>query len=251
MRWVALISFGLLGSAALIWGVILFTEHYKLVQNSLSTEGKVIEQSREQNLSGRMVYFPVVEFETMKGETIRFKDSDSGEGKPVIETGTIVRVLYIPEEPSTAVIGEFMQFWFPTVVFNIVGIAFLIFGIGTFFAIGKGDAAFEQMDQMMAKERQIMASMVKGDIIRIEGKINRVQELEEKDSGKYVFICRGTKPGEYLPEEFQSEHFTFEQSSEFIGRKVEILIDQSNSKIYKIELGASLLKELQDKRKGH
>jgi hypothetical protein len=158
MKWILLISFGAVGAAALWGGLAWGSKRYQLMSGHLTAQGKVVEQAVHQPPAKKLRrgerqegagYFPVVEFETPEGETIRFQGTTGGEGKPIMETGTPVTVAYAAADPSNAMIVEFKQAWLGPLVLLVSGLVFLLMGVGGFFLLGRDDDRFDAaMDAM-------------------------------------------------------------------------------------------------------
>jgi hypothetical protein len=253
MKWILLIMFGTIGASALIGGLIWAAKRYTLTQDGVLTQGKVVEQNEKVSTSNigkehiynetHTSYYPVVELKTVQDKIIRFVGTTGGTGKAILETGTTVRVLYNPSEPSHAIIFDFTQAWLGPLVLSVVGFVFLLLGVGGFVLIGKSDSSFEAMGDMMQRDSLSM----RNDSIRIQAHINRVEVNQKGNSFKYIFICKGLRPGEYLEEEFKTEHLTFEPSPKFIGREVTVYLDPVERGLYSVEFGP-LLKEILEER---
>ncbi len=254
MKWILLVVFGGLGLAALLGGLIWGWNRVPLFQSGVRTTGVVVAQ--EETISARtsvgrhlnnsreaVNYNPIVEFTDSNGETHRFVGSTGGEGKPIIETGTEVEVIYDPADPNKAQIGSFEQFWLGPVVIAVCGVIFLLMGVGGFFLMGGSDRRLEEQAEMMQRERLVFDSAAP----TFEGIIVRTEE-RPPGSGRYVFVCRGTRPGSVFDQEFISDFLPFDPGPRYRGRKVTIHLDPAEPDLYFIDINA-LLPEIMESRK--
>jgi hypothetical protein len=254
MKWVLLAVFGGLGLAALLGGLLWGWNRIPLFQSGARTTGVVVGQEETvsarakvgRHLSGSQEtirYSPIVEFSDNNAETQRFVASTGGEGKPIIATGTEVEVIYDPADPSKAQIGSFEQFWLGPVVVAVCGLIFLLMGVGGFFLMGGSDRRLEEQAAMMRRERLIFAS---GAPV-FEGSIVRTEE-RPPGSGRYVFVCKGARPGAVVAEEFVSDFLPFDPGQRYRGRKVTIHIDPTEPDLYFVDIN-TLLPEIMESRR--
>lgn len=152
MKWAALLGFGGIGLIALISGLTWGWNRYALSSNGLRAQGRVVENHKSvsttdsppgggssgqiRNKYTYVSYYPVVEFVTENGETIRFRGS-TGSGVPDYEPGTPVEVIYDPAEPHSAQMTAFSQRWLGPLVVTCAGLVLIFMGIGGFFLIGE------------------------------------------------------------------------------------------------------------------
>ncbi len=93
----------------------------------IPADGTVVEVVSRTSTSGgerRTFFYPVVEFRTVDGESIRF-ESSIGSNPAAYRVGDTVKVLYDPQTPQSALIDSW-EVWMPS------GLAI---GIGGFFAL--------------------------------------------------------------------------------------------------------------------
>lgn len=97
----------LLGMAAIAGGYYLNNNLTQMMETGITASGHVVRmESRRNNSSdGGALYHAVIEFETRKGEKIRFTDK-LGASHPLYETGEDVRVVYKPDKPRDAIIDR-------------------------------------------------------------------------------------------------------------------------------------------------
>ncbi len=93
----------------------------------LTSEGRVVDVVSRTKTSGgeRKTYFyPVVEFRTADGESVRF-ESSTGSNPSSYRVGDTVRVRYDPQTPQSALIDSW-ELWLPSGI---------VIGVGGFFAL--------------------------------------------------------------------------------------------------------------------
>lgn len=161
MKWILLILFGAVGAGALWGGLSWGIKRYQLLSGRLMAPGRVVDQAEHEaparTLSrsyreDRAGYYPIVEFETGEGETIRFQGTTGGRGKPIMETGTQVTVVYDSVDPSSAMIVEFKQAWLGPLVLSVSGLVFLLMGVSGFILIGRDDSRFDAANEAMRRQ---------------------------------------------------------------------------------------------------
>jgi hypothetical protein len=244
MKWMVLLLFGGLGLGILVGGLIWVAKRYEISTNGVHAQGTVVENyksistnsedsDRRSRSSG--AYYPVVEFQTEEGKKIRFQGS-TGSGTPEFEVGTPVKVVYKPQNPHEAQLVNFTQMWLGPVVITIAGFIFFSMGVGSFFIMGAGDASQKN------SQRQFLS--MRPDSVKINGTI---REVKTKGRDKYVFVCTAVRPGGSMEEEFETDFFTFDPGSEFVGRSVTVCLDPLDRESYYIEFGP-LLKEIVKKQ---
>jgi hypothetical protein len=173
----------------------------------------------------------VVEFVTKAGKTARFTGSTGGVGDPIIETGTEVRVIYDPADPSNAQIASFSQFWLGPLVVAVCGSIFLLMGTGGFFLIGGHDRSMAEGEAMLNRSMLVFnpeAPVIQGSIIRIEER--------PENSGRYVFIVQAQRPDTSFYEEFPSDYFSFDPGHRYLGRQVDIRLDPADRDNYYVNI---------------
>jgi hypothetical protein len=126
------------GLALIIGGVFWGIRRYSLLRRGLRAEGTVVEQLVKDSAEQSTFYYPIVEFKTQGGETVRFRGGAGNAGGPQIQTGTTVDILYDPSKPSEAQINSFVQYWLGPLGVTVMGL--FIIGMGLFFFLkGAGE----------------------------------------------------------------------------------------------------------------
>lgn len=153
MKWIALLLFGGVGLTALIIGGLWGYQRWKLFRIGEVGDGQVVEcclsngtsQTNTETRSGRLQYYPVIEFVTERGVRRRFRGA-TGANVPEFEIGTHLPVRYDPGNPAAAQIATFSQFWLGPLALSIFGFLFLAGGIGGFLLVQKSDRMFVAAD---------------------------------------------------------------------------------------------------------
>lgn len=239
MKWMVLFIFGGMGLAALVGGLVWGAKRWALFRHGVPATGTVVDthESSSTDSDGHesTSYYPVVEFRTPQGETIRFKGS-TGSSSPDYETGAAVNLRYHPRNPREAQLTTFSQFWLGPVAVTAAGLIALFLGIGSFLVFGGDDPVFSGLPSAMRRQ----ALSVRKDAVRIEG---RIRGVRKKQDGRYVLVCAALKPGAGFEEEFESDSFNFDPGPGFAGRPVAVYLDPYNKGEYSVELGP-LLEEI-------
>lgn len=93
----------------------------------IPAEGRVVDVVSRTRTSGgerKTLFYPVVEFRTVDGESIRFEGS-TGSNPAAYRAGDTVKVLYDPQTSQSALIDSW-EVWMPSGI---------VIGIGGFFAL--------------------------------------------------------------------------------------------------------------------
>jgi hypothetical protein len=86
--------------------------------------GTVIDLSRQRDNEGGVVFHPVVVFTTAEGEVVEFV-APFGSSPPSVQPGDRVEVLYDPDDPYHAELGDFLDLWLFPGVIVVIGGSFL------------------------------------------------------------------------------------------------------------------------------
>lgn len=105
------------------------------LNRAADTLGRVVDYQREQNQIAFLkdtgyLYYPIVEFETERRESISFV-SPSGRSERPYDQGARVQVRYDPANPNDARIASFLGTWGKAAVFGGLGGVFALLGLIT------------------------------------------------------------------------------------------------------------------------
>lgn len=247
MKWLVLFLFGALGLAALTGGLIWAKNRYDLTQRGVFTRGTVVGQHEEKGYTPtrrrmgsynrvRTGHYPIVEFTTNDGQTVRVTGTSGGSGAELMQTGTQVGVIYDPNNPSDALIVDFTQAWLGPLVLTVAGALFLLMAIGSFYFMGMVDRDMARVGAMMEQDRIALNPQR----IVIDAKVDRVEETGEGRQKRYVLVCVGKKPGTPFTHEFRSEPVPFDPGAKVVGKKVKVYLDPEDEGRYLVEVGGLL-----------
>jgi hypothetical protein len=100
-----------------------------LIHRGVVTKGTVIANEARRDVSdGSTQYFPRFVFATRDGRSISVV-SDTGTNPASFREGQTVDLIYIPSHPENARIHSFVQLWFMSLMFAMVGAAALAMGL--------------------------------------------------------------------------------------------------------------------------
>ena len=114
-----------LGILFLGWQWRTYTQNQ--IATMLPAEGRVVDVVSRTKTSGgerKTNFYPVVEFRTADGESVRF-ESSTGSNPSAYRVGDAVKVRYDPQTPQSAVIDSW-ELWLPSSI---------VIGVGGFFAL--------------------------------------------------------------------------------------------------------------------
>ena len=128
-------AFLVVGVATQIGALLLLRRPLRQLRAGGTTQGIVVsnEESMYASAGGQpsLFFFPVVEFTTGEGRSIRFT-SDSGR-RIARPKGSRVRVLYDPRNPEDASMATFSTLWMFPLVTALFGLPFLLAGLVALF----------------------------------------------------------------------------------------------------------------------
>ncbi|MFT3890001.1 MAG: DUF3592 domain-containing protein [Anaerolineales bacterium] len=103
-------------AAFCLWGTYAAYTSWRLDKEGETTTGRVVrlEESSDSD-GGCCVYSPVIEFEA-NGQTYSFESSNASY-PPAYDVGEKVKVIYHPNDPTTAQINKWTERWlFPIII---------------------------------------------------------------------------------------------------------------------------------------
>ena len=120
-------AFFLAGTVLIFTGLRLWVRYRGLTRRGTVTSGMVREIIISNHFDGLVLHFPVVEFITESGQSLRFKSS-MGTNRPEYKAGDQVPVLYDKENPENAEIHSTSKFQKNSIILILAGLFFLIAG---------------------------------------------------------------------------------------------------------------------------
>ncbi|BAL98825.1 hypothetical protein CLDAP_07860 [Caldilinea aerophila DSM 14535 = NBRC 104270] len=97
-----------------------------MIAAMLPAEGQIVQVIPLANSKGKALFYPIVEFCTAEGQTIRFQGS-TGSNPPAHRVGDKVQVRYDPQSPESAVVDSW-DLWLPSILFIGTGGFFVLVG---------------------------------------------------------------------------------------------------------------------------
>ena len=123
--------FILVGIVFLIFSVSAFRYRKDFIDRASPARGTITEviPKRPSTMIGSrssfaIQYYYKVRYETRRGESIEFVNSD-WHGSPEYRVGQEVPVLYHPEDPGKAAVNSFSLLWFNFGLLSVLGVCFL------------------------------------------------------------------------------------------------------------------------------
>ena len=119
----------LLGFALIIGGIVSYVNQQRRNAQRVPAGGTVIELVQQvMNAGSASDYFPVVEFKTPSGETVRF-ESDFGSRPAGYRVGQSVQILYDASNPQKAEIQSWLSRWLTVIILGFMGSIALCIGV--------------------------------------------------------------------------------------------------------------------------
>jgi hypothetical protein len=118
-----------IGMALFGWNIRAHTLAF--VENSSRATGKVVDvvaQRKVKNGRQETLFYAVIEFTTVSGERIRYRDG-TGSNPPLHREGDTVQVLYDPKNPSNASEESFVHLRLPVILVTGIGAFFIVLGL--------------------------------------------------------------------------------------------------------------------------
>ncbi|MFD2572236.1 DUF3592 domain-containing protein [Spirosoma soli] len=132
--------FGFIGLNMLLGGFFSYNKTRTWLANTVRTSGEVIDHVGKESVDSfdrdnkryDIVYYPVVRYQTQTGQLVSFTSS-VGSSTPSHAVGEPVGVRYVPANPESAEVDEFMSIWLVTLVLTFIGIPFSIASLALTF----------------------------------------------------------------------------------------------------------------------
>jgi len=115
-------------------GHYLARDLYVLLLQGESGSGEIVSYERTQNSNSEYVYYPAVEFTTTRGRHVRFIDR-VGSSSPGSRGRDSIGVLYLPEDPETAMIDRGIWNWAAPGGILFFGLLLLLVSVKSWYRI--------------------------------------------------------------------------------------------------------------------
>jgi hypothetical protein len=236
MKWVALLSFGLIGICLLIVGMIYAIKTGLLYRSGLHAKGKVVEMIQSGSADAEAGYL-VVEFQTENGQTIRFRGNPDDAGSAKLFVDATVEVLYSASNPHQARVTRIRELWQGSALMGLAGLVFFLFGFFGYRLIDQSDKVFaSHEDDRRVFYRQMLYEGKQG--VRIPGTVTEIQA--RKDG--YVLVCRAKMPEGKSDQTFVSTLLRFDPGNGLRQQPVDIYVHPLDRDCYYVHLDPLLQK---------
>lgn len=123
--------FALVGISALVGAGVTAVDSHRIVEGGITAQGEVVSLKRERSSGrrggSRTSYYPVFRFTAQDGQVYRVKHNQ-GSNPPVWKKGEKVELIYLPDNPETAVPNTFWGKYAVPFILAIFGTAFSVMG---------------------------------------------------------------------------------------------------------------------------
>ncbi len=232
-------TFGLIGLVLLSSGGIWGYKQANLWNNGVTSKGTVVGEkqrtSTEHDKNGnsylQTYYYPVVEFKTPKGTTVRVEGQTGSSHSSGYGNGATIDVLYYEDRPEDAQIKDFEQFWMGPSILGGFGVLCSFAAIGVFFLMKSTGKAFD---------RPFFAAQ-SGDLGRFKEMNATITEVltTRRDDGKsaIIVVCTGTDAVTFDTISFRSPAVSYnvngrsateEDTKSWPGKTVRVVYDPNN-----------------------
>jgi hypothetical protein len=224
------VIFFIIGAGILIGGGFTVKNIISFLDNSIKTEGNVINiiQSRSSD-GGNLMYSPEVSFVDAKGQTITF-GSNTSSSVSTYKIGEKVSVLYRKDNSQDAKINTFFQIWFGSIMVVFLGGIFFLIGLITIVRqIRKNSLA----KRLLSSGTRISAKVISVETSNLRSGFSVGSRLPEQS---YQVIAQWLNPANNQMYIFKSDSLNYNPESFVVGKDVEVYIDLANPKNYYINL---------------
>ena len=236
MKWIPLLSFGLIGICLLIIGIIYAIKTCLLYRSGLHAKGKVVEMVQSGSADAEAGYL-VVEFQTKDGQTIRFQGNPDDAGSAKLFVDAPIEVLYPASNPRQARVTRIRELWQGSALMGLAGLVFFLFGYFGYRFVDQSDKVFaSHEDDRRVFDRQMLYEGKQG--VRIPGTVTEIQA--RKDG--YVLVCRARMPDGKSDRTFVSTLLRFDPGNALLQQPVDIYVHPRDRDCYYIHLDPLLRK---------
>jgi hypothetical protein len=236
MKWVPLLSFGLIGICLLLVGIVYAIKTCLLYRSGLHAKGKVAEMVQSRSADAEAGYL-VVDFQTESGQTIRFRGNPDDAGSATLFVGATVEVLYPASNPHQARVTRIRELWQGSALIGLAGLVFFLFGFFGYRLVAHSDKVFaSQEDDRRVFDRRMLYEGKLG--IRIPGTVTEIQAQK----GGFVLVCRARMPDAKSDRTFVSTLLRFNPGNGLLQQPVDIYVHPRDRDSYYIHLDPLLAK---------
>jgi hypothetical protein len=199
-----------------------------LLQHGLKTEGVVIQMvphwsSSSKSRSSGPSYSPLFRFQSEDGKSHTVQSTLST-NPPSFSEGDVVPILYRTTEPQKAIINTFMELWLGPIISGIVGVVFLLVGVGLIVSFIRR----RQLQIWLMQHGQRILADVQGVELNRSIKVN--------NRSPYQIISSWKDPNTQTLYSFKSEDFWDDPTPLIQGRKtIDVLVKADEPKKYWVD----------------
>ncbi len=213
--------FTLLGLVALGIGLVLTKHTLVFIEDSVLTEGHVIELDKIRS-EGEYTFKPIVSYRDNNGYEYQFRSS-AGSNPPRYAVGDQVEVLYKASLPEQAKIKDFFSLWGLEALFS--------FGGAVFFSIGLTMILRGYFKRVTIKNLKIKGRAINAKIEYVQ--VNDMVSINYENP--YVVIASWKDPLTSINHEFKSENLWFDPTGYITNDEIIVYIDKKDSSKYFVD----------------
>ena len=223
--------FLLVGIGLLVAAGIFAERTSRFVGQAITTSGEVVElvRSRSSNSSSgtrNYTFKPRVRFTAPDGKVVEFL-SNVGSNPPGFTIGEQVRVLYDRDDPTDALIDDFVSLWLIPLILSGIGLVF--------FTVGTVMAVLPWFADRRRQKLERFGNRITADIVGVQRRNLRINRQHA-----YRVEARWQDPRSSQTYRFFSENIWFDPTGYLTDETVPVLIDQANPKIYHMDVTSVL-----------
>lgn len=214
------IIFIIVGIGMLIGFYFMYTGKVEFVQNSITTEGTVVDIIRKSSTDSdgnhSYSYYPKIEYTDKETGTSTFVSS-SGSNPASYRTGDKVEIRYVPGSSGKAEINKFFSLWIGPIILGFFGLIFIVVGIGIL--------------RSHAKKNKLKTELLQRGKV-VEAKVTGVERNTNKSiNGRhpYKIIAQYSQNNEIFV--FQSFDIWFDPT-DFLEESIKVYLDPNDFSRY-------------------
>ena len=214
--------FTLIGLGLCAGAVFLYDDTRSFLAEAQQTEGTVIDLQVSRS-SDSYTYRPVVRFTTPGGEAMEFVSS-VGSNPPSYDRGETVDILYLPNSPRDARIGDFFSLWGAPLILGVLGSVFFLTGFGIILGTALGARKRERLRAGGRRIQTDFLEVARNTNIRINGR------------HPYQILTQWQNPMTGEIHVFKSENLYFDPSDYIKDGLITVFVNGDDLKNYYVDV---------------
>lgn len=211
------------GTLMLIIAFYFYKSITQFIENSIETQGTVVELIESRSSRNSILYKPLVKFTDDKGTKIKFLSATSS-NPPSYSVNEKVQVIYNPESPNKAKIKSFFSIWGVVIILGIF--VLLCFTIGGIFFIK------DLNKNKMLKYLKQNGTKIETDFQKVS--VNTSYSFNGKKP--FTIVSRWQNPQTSELHFFTSSNIWFDPTDFITTDKIQVIIDEKKPKRYLVDL---------------